>query len=972
MSQNLKFALRFSADTRQFVNGVGQADRAVEQLGQKSTSTAGTLRDLDAQSDQLSTAMTNLKSHVMAAVGGFAALASVRGMVGVYRQQALLIDQTAKHADLLGITTEALTQFRHAGEMTGITSNNLDTALQRMTRRVAEAATGSGEAKAAIEELGFSAAALSQLTPEQMLYKFADGFKQVESQSDRVRLAFKLFDTEGVKLANLLKLGSESLREMTRDADALGITLNRFDASKIEEANTSLYRAQAAWQAWQQEMVIGVAPTLEVVADNLTSLSTAIGVTLTVALGRGIAALGNKTAASLRATLAERSHQLALVAQTKQTIAVTSAEIARLQSLQLSNGFIFRSTGGEKALAIARAQLTAATTTLTTAQARLNVVARAGTGVLAMLGGPLGIAMMAAGALAYFGMQADSAKLDTEQLKHEVDGLLGRMQALEATRLNGVIEKQKTLVAELRGEYRKLAFSPAASPQSLWQRLFESNSEMRERQIREARESAEAVSAIQKQLMQAEADLSALEARLAGSQSPSEPTGISSSANSEQTAAAERQLATLKRQVAMLGQRSEAAKIAYEVEQGGLKNVSDALKNQLRLEAQKLDNKAAALEAQQRQQELERQGDSLLAQLEQQIALHGVSSEVAKVRYEIEKGSLQGINASLAENILLQAARLDQLNETGSDSRHIDAFYAETDALNDAWLLRSAIMADRENEAKTREEYAYGERLSRLSAVFQRAYTQAQDNQSLQDQLESEYFASREILRAEHEANLTDIERQAIDERAEYQRTVADNLLTFTEQQLGITTNFLRGAGEEQSSIYRVLFAAQKMAAIPSMIISTEEAAMKAMAAYPAPAGPALAAAVRTMGYASVGIVAGTAIAGQAHDGINRVPAANEGTWMLRKDEMVLNPKQADNFRWMVGVMSQMKQMQAQQQQFYRQPAPQGGGSPNVNVSPAPVHVAFLDNEAHLAAYLRSDIGEEAVVKIVQRNRGSF
>jgi hypothetical protein len=35
---------------------------------------------------------------------------------------------------------------------------------------------------------------------------------------------------------------------------------------------------------------------------------------------------------------------------------------------------------------------------------------------------------------------------------------------------------------------------------------------------------------------------------------------------------------------------------------------------------------------------------------------------------------------------------------------------------------------------------------------------------------------------------------------------------------------------------------------------------------------------------------------GQAHDGLSRVPAANEGTFMLRRDEMVMNPRQRENF----------------------------------------------------------------------------
>lgn len=42
------------------------------------------------------------------------------------------------------------------------------------------------------------------------------------------------------------------------------------------------------------------------------------------------------------------------------------------------------------------------------------------------------------------------------------------------------------------------------------------------------------------------------------------------------------------------------------------------------------------------------------------------------------------------------------------------------------------------------------------------------------------------------------------------------------------------------------------------------------------------------------------AILGIAHNGISRVPASHEGTWMLRKDEMVLNPEQRENFEFLV------------------------------------------------------------------------
>ena len=50
------------------------------------------------------------------------------------------------------------------------------------------------------------------------------------------------------------------------------------------------------------------------------------------------------------------------------------------------------------------------------------------------------------------------------------------------------------------------------------------------------------------------------------------------------------------------------------------------------------------------------------------------------------------------------------------------------------------------------------------------------------------------------------------------------------------------------------------------------------------------------------------ALKGIAHNGISNVPASHEGTWMLRKDEMVLNPAQADNFSYMVDYAKGMQQ----------------------------------------------------------------
>ncbi|KKN42314.1 hypothetical protein LCGC14_0714680, partial [marine sediment metagenome] len=74
------------------------------------------------------------------------ATAVVAGMVAVTKAGFATVDSLAKTSRKLNITTEALASFRLAGKLAGIEARTLDMAIQRMTRRISEAAMGTGEA----------------------------------------------------------------------------------------------------------------------------------------------------------------------------------------------------------------------------------------------------------------------------------------------------------------------------------------------------------------------------------------------------------------------------------------------------------------------------------------------------------------------------------------------------------------------------------------------------------------------------------------------------------------------------------------------------------------------------------------------------------------------------------------------------------------------------------------------------------
>lgn len=193
----------------------------------------------------------------LATVGiGFTMSRVVAGL----RDTAREIDSLAKTSDKLGITTERLAGLHLAGDLTGNAAKTLDMGLQRMVRRIAEAAAGGGEAAGAIKELGLNARELNRMSPDKQFAAIAGQMAKVTTQADRVRLSFKLFDSEGVALVNTLRLGERGLERVHQQAKQLGIAIDRETAGKVEHLNDQLRLLGAQWEGTKAAILIDITP----------------------------------------------------------------------------------------------------------------------------------------------------------------------------------------------------------------------------------------------------------------------------------------------------------------------------------------------------------------------------------------------------------------------------------------------------------------------------------------------------------------------------------------------------------------------------------------------------------------------------------------------------------------------------------------------------------------------------------------
>lgn len=202
--------------------------------------------------------------------GGLFALGAGAGFSVLIKRSFETIDALAKTADKLGVNTEALGGFRFAAKKAGIEANTLDMALQRMTRRVSEAAYGTGEAQGAIKELGLDARELAGIDLEQQLYMVADAMQSIPNPADRVRLAFKMFDSEGVAMVNMLQDGVSGLMEMQRAFQDTGAAVDRVEAAKIEEANNAIISMRASLESVANITAIELAPYITVATERIT------------------------------------------------------------------------------------------------------------------------------------------------------------------------------------------------------------------------------------------------------------------------------------------------------------------------------------------------------------------------------------------------------------------------------------------------------------------------------------------------------------------------------------------------------------------------------------------------------------------------------------------------------------------------------------------------------------------------------
>lgn len=216
---------------------------------------------------QLGLVTRSVKNLAIGLGGLFAGHAVVRGI----RTMTQEMDHLANTAQKLGVSIESLQQLRFAGGQNDVQSRTLDMAMQRFARRTGEAAKGMGEAKDAIKELGLDARKLVHMQLDQQMLLVADAFAKLDTQSEVLRLGFKLFDSEGVAVTNMLRDGAPALKAYMERAKETGAVLRDGLVREMAKLNNEIAELEARFGAMKTRAKAAALRTAIPAAEGLSS-----------------------------------------------------------------------------------------------------------------------------------------------------------------------------------------------------------------------------------------------------------------------------------------------------------------------------------------------------------------------------------------------------------------------------------------------------------------------------------------------------------------------------------------------------------------------------------------------------------------------------------------------------------------------------------------------------------------------------
>ncbi len=233
-------------------------------------------RDFDRDMKGLSGAINRHKKAIgIAMVGmGVAAIGAAAASVKAFADMG---DEVQKMALRTGFSTEALSELRHAAEISGANLGTLEKGVKRMSGTILDAQDGLETYVRSFRHIGIEVQELDGLNPEEQFLRIAEAIAEVEDPTKRAAIAQDIFGRAGTELLPLFAAGKEGLKDLREEAHKLGIVFDQEAADSAAEFKDSLTRLDGAVNGLKFTLAKELMPAMDAGIPLMTEWARALG-----------------------------------------------------------------------------------------------------------------------------------------------------------------------------------------------------------------------------------------------------------------------------------------------------------------------------------------------------------------------------------------------------------------------------------------------------------------------------------------------------------------------------------------------------------------------------------------------------------------------------------------------------------------------------------------------------------------------
>jgi hypothetical protein len=463
--------VRIEATTAQLRQEIARGESSVAQAAGKIDSSLGQVDKAFDRTEANASVLQKAISNAFTGIG-IAAAASVAGLVAI---TAKTTEYAQEVKNLAALSNTSVTDFQRlaaGAKSVGIEQEKLSDIYKDTNDRVGEfIQRGGGEMADFFKEIaprvGVTAQQFAKLSGPEALQLYYNSLEKAGLNQQQMTTYMEAMADEATGLIPLLKNNGEGFKQFGDQAEKTGRILSEFQVDRLVQANVAIKNLEGSFDGAARQLVVGLLPSIEGVTQRLTDMADngaleTIGSAvsflvehfnvLAVVMGGKVAAsfagylggLASSTAASITARTANIAQAASAVEVSLANQQAAQTAVVRAEREALAARGTAVQTQLSLQLAEARMAERAATAQVAVAQAGLKAASGS---VLALLGGPAGLAALAVGAGIAFltmGGNAKEAGASLEDLKRPIAELRKEFQALTKD------QQQATIVTALR------------------------------------------------------------------------------------------------------------------------------------------------------------------------------------------------------------------------------------------------------------------------------------------------------------------------------------------------------------------------------------------------------------------------------------------------------------------------------------------------------------------------------------------